>query len=742
MYRRLFYAIPIAILALALGLRIADPAALETLRMQVFDEYQHIAPRPYEDVGVRIVDIDDESLERLGQWPWPRTHIAELLGRLGELGAAVVAFDIVFAEPDRTSPRHVLPRWADATNHAVLAKLVEQLPDHDTSLAAVMREVPTVVGMALAASPGPRRPQVKWGVAVAGDDPSGFLMSFLGAVTNLPELEAAAAGQGGFNTSVERDGVIRRPPILMRLAGGRGPSDEIYPVLSADALRVAQGARTYIVKASGASGQTAFGEHTGINHVRVGRVVVPTDPRGRIWLHDTGPVPERMIPAWQLFEDGFERARIDGAIVFIGTSATGLKDIRATPLNPVAAGVEVHAQIAEQMLLGRYLERPDWMTGAELAWLVHFGALLLVLLARWGATWCAGLAVLGLGIAFGGSWVAYTRLGWLVDPVYPSVVALSLYLSQSLLVYLRTEAERRQVRGAFRRYMSPALVDQLARDPSRLRLGGEIRDMTLLFSDIRGFTSISEKLDAHGVTRFINRFLTPMTEIILARRGTIDKYMGDCIMAFWNAPLDDPDHVRNAASSGLAMLAELERLNAAWKAEAEATGGVHIPVAVGVGLNTGPVCVGNLGSEQRFDYSVIGDDVNLASRLEGQSKNYGVGIVIGQNTAERLPDFAAIELDLLAVKGKERPVKIYTLLGDEAAAAEPWFKTLARTHGEFLAAYRAQDWDRAEALMAEAVGAAAGRLDKFYHLYEDRIAHFRADPPPADWDAVTRATEK
>jgi adenylate cyclase len=730
-----------AVLLVALGLRIADPPFVAQLRLAVFDEYQRLRPRPWVDANVTIVDIDDASLKQIGQWPWPRTRMAALVERLGALGAAAVVFDVVFAEPDRTSPAQLLQQWPEASADKTLTGLVKQLPDHDAVLAGAMAGTPTVLGMILINRRTAVRPAAKAGLAVAGDDPRPFLPTFSGAVTNLPAFEAAAAGEGSFNSAIDRDGMIRRIPIMVRLADGGG-GDDIYPSLAAEALRVAQGANTYVIKSSGASGVAAWGAHTGVSQVRIGQVVVPTDSEGRMWLYDTGFVPQRFIPAWRIFDATAPSERIKGHIVFIGASAAGLLDLRATPLNPAAAGVEVHAEAVEQMILGEFLARPDWMAGAELSWLLVFGVGLLWLLPRWGAAWCALSAGTGVVVSGGLSWLAFTELGWLVDPVYPSLAAILLYLVQSFLLFLRTESERRQVRTAFSRYMSPALVEQLARDPSRLKLGGEMREMTILFSDIRGFTAISETLEPEALTRIINRFLTPMTDVILRRGGTIDKYMGDAIMAFWNAPIDDAEHMTHAARAALEMISSLERLNAAWAAEAAAVNRRHPHIAVGVGLNTGLCCVGNLGSEQRFDYSVLGDTVNLASRLEGQSKTYGVPIVIGERTRAGLPAFACLELDLIQVKGKAQAVRIYALLGDESVAIEPWFQETNEAQEAMLAAYRSQRWDEARHAL-EIVGRTAnGRLDGLCALYARRIRNYAEAPPPAGWVGVFEAGEK
>ena len=737
----LHFVVPLSMLALALVLRVGAPG-FERYQLDVFDVFQRIEPRPYTEVPVRVVDLDDASLERIGQWPWPRTDVAQLLANLANAGAAAVAFDIVFAEADRTSPARVVPKWPSTPETEALLQNLDSLPDHDAVLADMIAQMgaagfPVVTGFSLSTGETAARPAAKGSFAHSGDDPLRYLPVYRGAVVTLPEIEAAAAGNGSFSIEAEADSIIRRVPLLFR------QGDTLYPSLAAEVLRVAQGAKTFIVKSSGGSGEQAFGEHTGINHVKIGRIVVPTDAQGRMWIHFTEDVPERRVPAWRLFAEDFDPSPIAGNIILIGTSAAGLKDLRATPLNPVMAGVEVHAQAIEQMLLGYFLERPDWADGAEIIYLLLLGAVLIFLLPRLGALWCAVLGVAGIGAAIAASWLAFTELRLLLDPVFPSLVVLLVYLAGSLINYLRSEIERNQVRGAFSRYMSPALVEELARNPDKLVLGGEMKDMTLLFADIRGFTSISElfKGDPQGLTRLINRFLTPMSDMILERSGTIDKYMGDCIMAFWNAPLDDTEHGRHACDSALAMFSELGTLNATIKAERESAGELFRPINIGIGLNSSECCVGNMGSEQRFDYSVLGDTVNLAARLEGQSKNYGVGIVIGEATRDEAPEYASLELDLIKVKGKEEAVRIFSLLGDAAHRESVEFTALAERHQAMLAAYRGQEWAPARKLLGEC-RALDGRLDVLYDLYAERLDHFEANPPGAAWDGVFVATSK
>ena len=735
-------AAPLLLLAGLAGLRVLDPPVLRDVRAWIFDGYQRLAPRPWSDAGVRIVDIDEESLARFGQWPWPRPLIASLAERLSAAGAASIAFDMVFAEPDRTSPAAVLPLWAGAAGDPALAALAARLPDHDALFAQALGGTPSVLGFVLSDAAVPAAPPAaKWGIVFAGPDASGFLHAHSGAVRNLPALEASAPGLGSITTGFDAAGIVRRVPLMARLKREDGSAYRaIYPSLAAEALRVAQDASTYVIRAAGASGQGAFGAQTGIVDIRIGAFVARTDAGGRMLLYDTGPVPQRVVPAWRVLAGDMPPDAFDGRIAFIGTSAAGLKDIRATPLNPVAAGVEVHAQIAEQIVDGIFLERPDWADGFEFAALVAAGATLMLVLAATGAATGAVVLVLALAAAFAGSWYAFATHRMLFDPVYPALAAVVLYMVQTLIGFLRSEAERRQVRGAFGRYLAPALVEQLARDPDRLALGGEMKPITLMFMDIRGFTPISEQFDAHGLTRFLNRFLTRMTSFVLDSGGTVDKYMGDAIMAFWNAPLDVADHPRKALEAALAMLAGAKAFDAEWRAEREKEGLGHVPVRIGIGLNTGICCVGNMGAEQRFDYSAIGDDVNLCSRLEGQSKSYGLTLLIAEATAEACAEaFPLLEIDLLRVKGKTRPARIFTAVPGEIDAA---FADWRQAHDAALAAYRRQDWAGARAAIAASRGRGDGALDGYYAVLEARIAAYETDPPPADWDGVHVATEK
>ncbi len=744
--KRLMKFVPFVLLAFAVVVRIVDPAPLEQLRLSAFDQLQRLEPRPYSALPVRIVDIDEKSLKALGQWPWPRTVIADLLVKLERAGAAAIAFDVLFAEPDRTSPKKIIKQWRhdlELKQNKDLLELVKKLPDHDQVLASRLQRLPTVLGV-MFDNTGviPEMPKAKWSYARQGDDPRGFLQTYSGAVRPLDILSSKTAGLGSINSSLDNDGIIRKIPLFVRLKSDEKFSNEVFPTLSVEALRVAQKASTYLLKSSGASGENAFGENLGLQQIRVGRIKVPTNGSGQIWLHDTGHIPERYVSAVDVIESQFLGQKIKGNIVLVGTSASGLKDIRSTPLEPAIAGVEIHAMAIEQMMLGSHLTRPSWMLGAELIWLVIVGTTLSFLIPRWGASWCILIAASGLLLSSIASWVAYTDALLLLDPVYPSLVVILLYVIGSFIAFIRTESEKKFVRGAFSRYLSPDLVEQLAADPSLLTLGGETKEMTILFSDIRGFTQISESMNATELTSFINEYLTPMTDIILQNRGTIDKYMGDAIMAFWNAPLDNPKHREEATRAALSMMEGLKVFNGSLEQQTAIDGKKRLPISIGIGINTGFCCVGNMGSDQRFDYSVLGDTANVASRLEGQSKTYGLPIVVGEETAKTLPEFAWLELDLIRVIGKKQPVRIYALIGDERVKNEQKFIATAELQDQFLSEYRQQKWGNATDLLKTIKQSRNYDLSVLNGLYSNRIEEYKGGDLPADWDGVYSATSK
>lgn len=722
-----YAAIAAAVLIGTVVLRVLDPEPVARLRLVAFDTYQRLAPRAYDPQSpVRILDIDEASLERLGQWPWPRSRMAEITTRLQEAGAAAIGFDLLFPEPDRLSPESLIASWPALAQSPALKAELEKLPGTDAAFAKALETTPAVLGFVGGVRASAPPPQ-KAGFAFAGDDPLLFVPRFEAAARNLPLFDDGARGLGSLNWIPEADQVVRRVPLLVAVG------ETLYPGFAAETLRTAFGAATLVVKSSGASGVEAFGEQTGVSELRIGEVTVPTGADGQMWLYFSRSDPSRYLPAWKLLDGSLDPSEVSGRIVLVGASAAGLLDLRTTPIERAVPGVEVHAQAIEQMIEGTHLYRPDYITAAELLYALVVGAGVAVLIYAAGAAWGAGLGLLSLLGVGAASWLAFTRLHWLLDPVYPSLAVTVLYIAGTAYLYLRTETERRRVRSAFSHYMAPAMVAKLAADPGQLKLGGETREISVLFADVRGFTGISEGLDAEALIRFVNRLFTPLSGAILAKGGTIDKYMGDAVMAFWNAPLADPDHARNACRAALAMLAALEALNRELGAEAARAGTEHRPVRLGIGINTGRCCVGNLGSEQRFDYSAIGDDVNVASRLEGLCKAYQVPVVIGEATAAAAGDLAILELETTAVRGKQARMRVFALLGDENMRRSQAFAALAAAHAHLLTAL-AGPAGEAEAALEALRPLASPELTGLYDVYAARLAAARHAAPERTTD--------
>lgn len=732
--KRFFTSVRLTGLLLLLGLCFAQTQnfyPIEFLRVKAFDMMQRLQPREVVNRPVTIVDLDEESLAEVGQWPWPRTTIADMVVNLFRNGAALVAFDIAFPEPDRLSPRMISQNVGGLTDE--LKAEIEKLPSNDEYFAHIIKQTRVVLGQAgynRALEGQEDRPPVKKSVAFLGQKPHAFLPPLPSLVRNVPEIEEVAAGHGFFSLFPEPDGVVRRVPALFKY------QDDIYTGLAIEMLRVATGRVTIVAKSN----------NLGIEQVAIAKgLTLPTDKKGRVWPHFSKQDDEKYVSARDVLSGKVDPAKIRGKLIIVGTSAVGLLDIRSTPVEETLPGVEVHANVIENVVDGAFLSRPANLDGGEVILTAIAGLLMIILVPIIGAKWTLVLFLSLASGAAGTSWYLFTEQKILFDSLFVILATLVIYLQLTYMGYAAEEAEKKQVRSAFSHYMSPALVKRLAEDPTQLKLGGENREMTLLFCDVRGFTSISELFDAEGLTKLINKFLTPLTNVILNRQGTIDKYMGDCIMAFWNAPLDDENHARNGCLSALEMIKSLEGVNERLEKEAEEEGRPHIPLKIGIGLNTGVCCVGNMGSDQRFDYSVLGDSVNLASRLEGQSKGYGVTIVIGEETYKQVDDLACIELDLIMVKGKTEAVRIYSVLGDAELAASEAFKAYADHHAKLLAAYRAQNWDKTIQMIAQArkiIEALGMAHQGLYDLYEDRIAEYRADPPPVDWDGVFVATTK
>ena len=702
----------------------------DRLSSLVFDEYQRINPREPAGAPLLIIDIDEKSLDAFGQWPWPRSQIALLVDRLGDLGAAVIAFDIAFAEADRTSLGPTLDELRAAGAEIAFPGGAPEL-DNDAVFARTLAANPTVTGLALTNEIESELPAPKAGFAFAGRDPTEILPPYRGGLYNLALFDDAAIGLGFFSFPPAVDGIVRKIPLVAAAHG------KLYPSLGMEALRVAQQASNFVVVSTGASGEAEAGAPA-IVSMRAGAFEAPTDGAGQLWLYYSGRVSDNTMSASDILTDAADlqalEARVAGHIVLIGTSAVGLRDLVVTPLGSGVPGVAVHAELIDQVLSGTFLSRPDYMPGLEYFLAILVAALLIFTIRPGRPFMGASVATLLFLSIIALSWYLFSGQHVLLDPLLPSLATVLVFVAVTIAQYLTSEREKRFIRSAFGRYLSPAMVNRLSVDPKTLKLGGELKALTLLFCDIRGFTSLSENLDPEGLTRLLNDFLTPMTDELLRSGATIDKYMGDAIMAFWNAPLEVPDHRSAARRAALAMVRRLGELN-------KETG---TAIRIGIGLNTGPCCVGNLGSSQRFNYSAIGDAVNVAARIESITKSYGLSVllaesVLDENSAEE-NGHVLLEIDSVQVVGRGEPLVLYTVF-EEAELEGMSRLELERAQSAFLSSYRSGDFESAFVQARSLEESAPPVLRRLYGVYVARLSEFVAAPPP-DWTGVFRFDQK
>jgi adenylate cyclase len=646
-------------------------------------------------------------------------------------GVVGIGFDVVFAEADRMSPGHYSKYLTDIS--PALRQELGGLPNNDELLASVINQGPVVLGQSAyprpldtVKTPIPQVPVLRMGKVYQG-----VFNSFPAIVRNIPILEDAAKGVGFFNLLPERDGIVRRVPLLIEIDG------VLVPALSLELVRALAGPKVpYVIRS----------DEAGISSIGLAGIDIPTDRDGRMWLNYARDDRSTYVSAKDVLSGAVSRERLQGRLVLVGTSAAGLFDIKSTPLDAAMPGVAVQAQLLETFLTKSFLTRPHYALGAELLMLAFMGLLLIAIVPVTGA-WLTLLSGVSVAVILAsGSWMLFKEYGLLIDVSFPLLSGLVLYTVLVLISYFREEVRRRQVRVAFNQYLSPDLVEQLAKDPNRLVLGGETKEITVLFCDVRGFTGISEgfKDDPQGLTRLINRLLTPLSEAILENGGTIDKYMGDSVMAFWNAPLDDPNHASHACAAALDMLERVADLNRELAEEAERRNAPNRPIRIGIGINSGVCVVGNLGSSVRFDYSVLGDTVNLASRLEGQTKTYGTSIILGDSVAEKVSgSYALIVVDQVRVKGRREPAKIYSIVGDAEYFLRPEYQQFTELMNAFHAAYRSQEWAEARDILNEICAPAAKLgLAPLAEAYHERLIKLEASPPAAAWDGVYEAEMK
>jgi adenylate cyclase len=682
------------------------------------------------DSRIVILDIDEKSLGELGRWPWSRNLMAELTGKLFDrYGVALLGFDVVLAERDPSSGIDVLDALSkkDFQGNREFQETYSRLRptlDFDARFAASLKGRPVVLGyyfnveesaVRVNALPEPVLPRGTF----AGRNARFFASA--GYTGNLPVYMRNAASAGHINSWPDFDGVSRRVPLIVEFGG------QYYEALSLAMMRA------WLARRTGEMPRVAPGfpedRPNDLEWLDVGGVTIPVDENAAVLIPFRGR--KRSFPYFSLVDVLRERIPIENLkskIALIGTTAPTLQDLRATPVDGVYPGVEIHANLLAGILDNEVKRRPWYTAGAEAVLLAIGGVVLAVLIPRLSALWATFVAAVGMAliVAFN---IAAWNIGGLVLPLASSlVVAAAIYTMNMAYGYFVESRSKRRLAGRFGEYVPPELVDRMARDPERYTMEPKSAELTILFSDVRGFTRISESLDPEALREYINEYLTEMSGIIRDRhRGTLDKYIGDAIMAFWGAPVDDPQHARNAVLAALEMQRQCAPLNARLAARG------WPPLAIGVGVNSGTVRVGDMGSRVRRAYTAMGDAVNVASRLEGRTKTYGVGILVGEATRARVKDVVFREIDRIRVKGKDEAITIYEpLLEGESRELAPW--------EEALRAYRAQRWDTAEAslLSLQRMSPGCG----LYAAYLQKIRAMRRQPPPPDWDGVTVFDEK
>jgi adenylate cyclase len=665
--------------ALLLVVKLSNPYLVESARLKFYDYLMLGSPTQSEQIVT--INIGEKAIEKYGQWPFPREVHAQIISDIYGRGAALVGSTILMPEPDRMGTDGVL---------------VDTLKSHPVVLSQTVSDSCSRVSATIR----------RTGVAVIGDgEATEFLPQYPCVLSNIAPLQEAAGGVGITSTLPESDGVVRRVPLLSQTSG------EYYPAFALEMLRVAAGDSSYQAKIN----------QTGVEALRIPSFeTIKTDEYGRVFIN-----PNYQFSSYEIGADPLPV--LSGKIVIVGVTAAGIANPVATPSGAQHPHV-LQASILETLINGDSVSVPNWSAIADLAAFLGL-ALALIILSRFR------FSIIFIAVLLGGYFYLplylFAQQGILLDVTFNIFAIAIIYMHIYTVKFISEFLQKQQIKKQFGSYLSPDLVARLQRQPELLKLGGESRELSIMFTDVRGFTTISEHYgeDVQGLTSIMNRYMTVMTRAILENNGTLDKYIGDAQMAFWNAPLDNNQHALDAVKTSFQMLKDLETFNEEVQREG-------IPAfGMGLGINTATVVVGNMGSTQRFDYTCLGDGVNLAARLEGQTKSYGVKLIVGPQTAELVRDvYQVVELDLIAVKGKTLPAKIFTVL-------ETFDHPGEKQHEKFLALYREGNWEVAKKFASDLKKCWQGELSDYYDSMISRIEEFQVSPP-RDWDGVYRATSK
>jgi adenylate cyclase len=658
-----------------------------------------------------IAVVDEKSLSELGRWPWPRTTLARLMDKLKASGAKAVGFDIIFSEPEDSS---------NDTDTA-LAKSIARAGN--VTLGYFFHLSNKEVGhlsekeiLASADNIKNSRYQLINSSDKNSDDSS--LVKAYAPESNLRIISAAAVNSGYFNMIPDSDGSMRWSPLVIKFR------NNYYSSLS---LAVLQQYLDWPVLSLNLAGY-------GAESVKIGDTTIPTDESGRLLVNFLGPA--KTFPHYSIsdiLKGRIPAEKIKNKIVLVGATAIGIYDLRVTPFGATYPGVEIHATVIDNILHHNFLTHSSFTRFIDLCAIVFFGLAIGLIIRRVRAVLGILLAIVIMGVFVAANMFVFSCFNIWLNLIYPVLTMLAIYLGITVYRYIKEEREKKKIRGAFQYYLTASVINEMLKDPTKLKLGGDKKDLSVLFSDIRGFTTISEKLTPEELVHLLNEYLTAMTNIVFQYDGLLDKYMGDAIMAVFGAPLSQPDHAQRACLTALGMLSELQRLQKKWQEEGR-------PILnIGIGINTGDMVVGNMGSEMRFDYTVMGDNVNLGSRLEGINKEYGSNIVISEFTYNAIKEaMCCRELDYVRVKGKKLPVRIYELL-DEKKNENKW-KELITNFEEGLTLYRAARWDEAIDIFQKALSIRPE--DGASRLYIERCRNLKEEPPAQPWDGVFTMTRK
>ncbi len=687
------------------------------------------------DKKVVIIDIDEKSLAQIGQWPWERNVLGDIVDNLFDYYSInVLGFDILFAEKDEDPSDKILSQLSNSSisNSKEFQRIIKRnynIMHRDETLAKSLKNRNTVLGIIFThqekdLSKGALPPSIPQFTPEIIESFS--FLEAIGYTANINTLQKNAAAGGFFdNPLIDNDGVFRRVPLLQSFNG------KLYPSLALEITRASL--KNNAIKLGYGSSDEYEGSKS-LEWVYVGEIAIPVDEYSAVMVPYVGPQKTfDYISASDILNKSIPKEKLKDKIAIFGTSAAGLLDLRTTPLESAYPGVEVHANIIQGILDQTIKHKPEYMIGFEILLIFILGIILTIILPMLSPMWSTISSLLSIAIILLLDNYAWHELMVIMPIASPLILVVLLFMMNMSYGFFIESRGKRQLTHLFGQYVPPDLVDEMSRNLKEINLDGEIRNMTVLFTDVRGFTSISENMGPKELTTYINAFLTPLTEVIHKNRGTIDKYMGDAIMAFWGAPLKDPRHGRNAMNAAMDMLQAIKKLNTDFKAKGQPE------IKIGIGINTGEMNVGNKGSEFRVDYTVLGDAVNLGSRLEGLTKNYGVDFIVNESTRHMVPEFEYRLLDSVRVKGKKKPVTIYEPV-DLVENVDKSERTRIKEFHHALKLYKQQNWDSAEQTLFQLSQQEPQRL--IYQIYLDRIAFFRNNPPEESWDGVFTHTSK